>query len=71
VVYRWLENKERVLVLPVYTIKGYITAITFYGTYTGQIFENFIIKQLLPLYNPYPSPRLVIIINNALIYYSN
>jgi hypothetical protein len=43
-VHRWLENKERVLVLPAYTIKGYIIAITFYGTYTGQIFKNFIIK---------------------------
>ncbi len=70
-VHRWLENKERVSVLPAYTIKGYITATTFYGTCTGQIFENFIIEQLLPLYNPYPGPCSVIIMDNALVHYSN
>jgi transposase len=71
VVHRWLENKERVSVLPAYTIEGYITATTFYGTCTGQIFENFIIEQLLPLCNPYPGPRSVIIMDNASVHHSN
>jgi transposase len=54
-----------------YTIKGYIAATTFYGTCTRDLFEGFIIDELLPLYNPYPGPRLVIILDNALVHYSN
>ena len=52
-----------------YTIKGYITRITFASTYIDEIFLEFILKYLLSLYNPYPKPRLVIIIDNALVYY--
>ena len=70
VVQRWLANKDRVSVLLAYTIKGYITATTFYGTCTAQIFEDFIIDQVLPLCNPYPGPRSVILMDNAAIHHS-
>jgi hypothetical protein len=40
---RWLQKKERVLVLPAYTIKGYITSTTFMGSLIGAMFESFII----------------------------
>jgi transposase len=69
IVSRWLQKKERVSVLPVYTIKGYITSVTFIGSLTGAIFEDFIIEQLLPLCNPFPAPRSVIIIDNASVHY--
>jgi hypothetical protein len=65
----WLQKKERVSVLPVYTIEGYITSTIFIGTLTGAIFESFIIEQLLPLYNPFPAPRSVIIMDNTSVYY--
>jgi hypothetical protein len=58
-------------VLAVYTIDGYIKALVFDGTCDGDIFKGFIINQVVPLYNPYLGPRLVIILDNALIYYIN
>ena len=57
--------------LAVYTIDGYIKALVFDGTCDGDIFEGFIIDQVVPLYNPYLGPRLVIILDNALVYYIN
>jgi len=41
----------------------------FMGSLIGAIFESFIIDQLLPLYNPFPAPRSVIIMDNALVHY--
>jgi len=66
---RYLASRERVSVLPAYTIEGYITAKTFYGTCTGEIFEDFIIDQLLPLCNPYPGPRSIIVMDNASVHH--
>lgn len=71
IVQRWLANRDRVSVLPAYTIEGYIAATTFYGTCNGQIFEDFIIDQVLPLCNPYPGPRSVIIMDNASIHHAS
>jgi hypothetical protein len=58
-------------VLAVYTINGYIKALVFDGTCDGDIFKGFIINQVVPLYNPYLGPCLVIILDNALVYYIN
>jgi transposase len=58
-------------VLIVYTINGYIKALVFNGICDGDIFEGFIINQVVPLCNPYLGPRLVIILDNALVYYIN
>ena len=52
-------------------IKGYIATRTFKGTCTSELFEEFIIKQVLPKYTLYPGPWSVIIINNASVYYSH
>ena len=57
--------------LIVYTIDRYIKALVFDGTCNGDIFKGFIINQVVPLYNPYLGPRLVIILDNALVYYIN
>ena len=67
---RYLKKRERVSVLPAYTIDGYIAARTFTGTCTGDIFEEFIIEQVLPICTPYPGPRSVIIMDNASIHHS-
>ena len=66
---RFLQRRERVSVLPAYTIDGYITARTFKGTCTRDIFEEFIIEQVLPICTPYPGPRSVIIMDNASIHH--
>jgi transposase len=44
--------------------------VTFYGTCTADIFEDFILDDLLPLCNPYPGPRSVIIMDNASVHQS-
>jgi transposase len=69
VVSRWLESRDRVSVLPAYTIDGYIASTTFMGTLTGDMFEDFIIEQLLPLCNPFPAPRSVIFLDNASVHH--
>jgi transposase len=58
-------------VLAAYTIDGYIKALIFDGTCDGDIFKGFIINKVVPLCNLYPNPRLVIILDNALVYYKN
>jgi hypothetical protein len=51
---RWFGSRKRVSFLGAYTIEGYITGITFGGTCNAELFEEFIIDNLLPLCNPYP-----------------
>ena len=53
---RYLKYMERYSVLPAYTIKGYIAAITFQGGITTEIFKEFLEFHLLPLCNSYPGP---------------
>ena len=67
---QFLIRRERTSVLPAYIIDGYVICRTFQGTCTGEIFKEFIIKQVLPICTPYPGPRSVIIIDNASIHYS-
>jgi transposase len=45
---RWLKKSERWSVLPVYTISGYIEAITYQGSITAEIFEDWLEQQVLP-----------------------
>jgi transposase len=66
-----LSKRDRILVLPVYTINGYIISRTFKGTCTGDIFEEFIIEQVLPKTIPYPGPWSVLIMDNISVHYSN
>lgn len=71
VVRRWLQSRERVSVLPAYTVNGYIAISTFTGTCDGDMFEDFLIDELLPLCNAYPAPQSVVILDNASIHHSN
>jgi transposase len=65
-----LGKRERVSVLLAHIINGYIESRTFRGTYTGEIFEEFIIEQVLPKCTLYLGPQLVIVIDNASVHYS-
>jgi transposase len=71
VVRRWLARKKRISALPAYTIDGYIAVATFEGTGTADIFEDFIIDDVLPLCSSYPDPRSVLILDNASIHHAN
>ena len=71
IVYRWLQRRERVSVLAAYTTEGYIASQTFEGTCTADIVEEFLIDHLLPLCNPFPGNRSVVILDNASIHHKN
>jgi transposase len=66
----WLARRNKISILPVYTVDRYITSRTFKGTCTGEIFEDFIIDELLPLYNLYLGSWSVIIMDNAFVHHA-
>jgi hypothetical protein len=70
VVQRWLKRKIRVSALIGYMIDGFLACVTFTGGGTGDIFKDFIIEDILPLYSPYLGPRSVIVMDNASIHHS-
>jgi transposase len=69
-VQRWFGRRERISVLPAYTIEGYIACKTFGGTCDAELFRDFILDDLLPLCRPFPYPRSVIVLDNASIHHT-
>lgn len=67
---QWLAYRERVSVLAAYTIEGYISSYTLEGTCDADIVEEFLIHRLLPLCNPFPQARSVVILDNASIHHA-
>src|SRR5271168_98605 len=67
---RWLRSRTRISVLPAYTVEGYIDFITFEGTCNAEIFESFILGNVLPLMNPWPLNRSVLVMDNHSIHHA-
>jgi len=44
--------------------------LIFQGSIIGQIFEDWLEQKVLPQFNPYPGPRLVLVMDNASIHKS-
>ena len=65
---RLFRRSERWSLCPAYMIDGFITWEIVYGSFSAELFEDFIENKVLPLCNPYPLPRSVIIMDNAPIY---
>ena len=65
-----MQRSTRWSILPAYTIEGYITWEIIQGSYNTELFNAFIIDKLLPLCNPYPGDRSVIVMDNAKIHHS-
>jgi len=61
-------RSERWSLCPAYTIDGFITWEIVHGSFSAELFEDFIKNKVLPLCNPYPLPRSVIIMDNAPIH---
>jgi len=66
--YRRLERNKRWSILPTYTIDGFITWEIEHGSFSQELFEDFIENKLLPMCNPFPGVRSVIIMDNASIH---
>ena len=64
------KRSERWSILPAYTVKGYITWDIVHGSYTAELFDEFIETHVLPLCNRFPEERSIIIIDNARIHKS-
>jgi transposase len=67
---RVLKRLERWSILPALAVDGYLSYLIFQGSITSTIFKAFIEEQVLPYCTPYPGPRLVLILDNAVIHKS-
>jgi transposase len=67
---RWLRSRTRISVLPAYTLEGYIDFITFEGTCDAEIFEGFILNNVLPLMKAWPEERSILVMDNASIHHA-
>ena len=68
--YRLFKRSGRWSILPAYTIDGYITWEIMQGSFTAELFEEFMEFNVLPRCNPYPGERSIIIMDNASIHIS-
>ena len=68
--YRLFKRSERWSILPAYTVDGFITWEILQGSFTMELFEEFIKFKVLPRCNSYPAERSVIVMNNAPIHIS-
>ncbi len=64
------NRSEHWSLCPAYTIDGFITWEIVHGSFTAELFEDFIANKVLPLCNSYPLPRSVIVMDNAPIHHS-
>jgi hypothetical protein len=68
--YRSFQRSERWSLLPAYTVDGFITWDIRQGSYTAELFHDFIENQVIPLCNPFPLEKSVIVMDNAPIHCS-
>ena len=59
---------QRWSVYPAYTIDGFITWEIVHGSFSAELYEDFIENRVLPLCNPYSLPQSVIIMDDAPIH---
>jgi hypothetical protein len=67
---RVLERSKRWSILPAYTADGFMIWDIEHGSFTQELFEDFIEHRLLPLCNPFPGIRSIIVMDNAPIHHS-
>ena len=53
---------------PAYTIDDFIIWEIIHGSFSAELYEDFIENKILSLCNPYPLPRSIIIMDNAPIH---
>jgi hypothetical protein len=71
---RDFRRSERWSILPAYTRDGYMSKRIFQGSYTTEIFNDFVFNEVLPKMNAWSDheavPRSVLVIDNARIHRS-
>lgn len=64
-VQRPLKRSERYSILPAYCSDGILTYLVYYGLIKEYTFEWFLEQMVLPLCNPFPGPRSIILLDNC------
>jgi transposase len=67
---RFFVRGERYSILPVLTLDGLITYDVVPGSVTSERFLEFLRELVIPLTNPYPGPRSVLVLDNCSIHHS-
>jgi len=62
-------GKQRVNILPAYTVNGVLVLLVYTSLINLEGYNYWIKYVLLPYCNPYPAPRLVVVMDNASFYY--
>jgi DDE superfamily endonuclease len=65
---RPFNRSEKWSILPAYTIDGFITWEIRQGSFTAELFEEFIVNKVLPRCNAWPAIRSIIVMDNAPIH---
>ncbi|GES89074.1 hypothetical protein GLOIN_2v1434041 [Rhizophagus clarus] len=60
---------KRYTILPALTLDGFVAVDIFEGACNKKRFIDFILDQVVPIMNPYPSSNNVIVMDNARIYH--
>ena len=68
--HRFFVRGQRFSILPVLTIDGIITHDIIPGSVTADRFLQFLQELVIPLTNPYPGPRSILILDNCNIHHS-
>src|SRR5947207_15847781 len=68
--YKSIKRSERWSILPVYTVDGFYFWDIIQGSYTKELFNEFVCTQVLPCCTPYPGPRSILVMDNARIHHS-
>jgi len=63
-----IKRTERWSILPAYSVDGYLTWKIVKGSFTKELFNDFVVDDLLPVTHAFPGPRSVIVVDNAQIH---
>lgn len=63
-----LGKAENLSLLPALCIDGYIACNIYRGAVTRELFESFILEDVLPKCGRYPGPKSIIVMDNAKIH---
>src|SRR5436190_17846898 len=68
--YSHIKRSERWSILPVYGAEGFLAWDIIQGSWTKELFMEFVCTKVLPLCTRYPGPRSVLVLDNAQIHHS-
>ena len=68
--YASVKHSQRWSILPVYGMDGFFVWDIIQGSWTKELFLEFVRTKVLPLCTPFPGPRSILVMDNASIHHS-